>query len=179
MSKFRILRVDDPDPSGMGKRNRLFYTIYGILPVLFVLAVNLGTLHTKYNSIVFLLSVVILGLISFYIIRKIRTDIKNLKTIGELEITQSCLKKRIGDSTTEFNFQSVKELTLTKHIPGTRLKESKSGYFSFILKIEMKDGSVESMVVSDRSADYGQKLSVLETVKTLKKIVPFDVKITT
>jgi hypothetical protein len=179
MGKFRILRVDDPDPSGLGKRNRLLYTIYGALPALFVLAVNLGTMHTKYHSIVFFLSIVILALISFYIIKKVRTDIKNLKSIGEIEITQSCLKKRIGDSMTEYNFQSVNKLTLTKHIPATRIKESKSGYFSFLLKIEMTDGSEESLVVSDRSTDYKQKLSVLETMKTLKKIVPFSVQINT
>lgn len=179
MSRFRIFRVDYYDPVRIGRKNRFLYSIFGAIPSLFVIAINLGTLHSKYHNIIYLVSLLVMALTIFFLLRKIRSDINNLKTIGEIEITQSCLKKKIGDSTTEYNFQFVKELTLTKHMPGTRLRESKSGYFSYILKIEMNDGSEESMVVSDRSVDHDNKLSIAETMKTLKKIVPFEVIINT
>jgi hypothetical protein len=177
MSHFRILRVDHYDPVSIGRKNRILYAIYGVIPSLFVIAVNLQSSHSKNSEIIFLVSILVLGLIIFLLLRKIRSDINNLKTIGEIEITQSGLKKRIGDSLTEYNFKSVKELTLTKHIPATRIKESKSGYFSYILKIVLNDCSEESMVVSDRSVDHNHKLSIAETFKTLKKIVPFKVHI--
>ena len=114
-------------------------------------------------------------MIYFLLLKKVRSNINNLKTIGELEITQSCLKKLIGDSLTEYKFQLIKELRLIRHIPATRIKESKSGYFSYILKITFHDLSDESIVVSDRSIDHNRKLSIKDTMKTLKKIVPFDV----
>jgi hypothetical protein len=179
MSHFGILRVDHYDPVSIGKKNRLLYTIYGVIPTLFIITVNLGSSHSKSSEIILIISFLILGLIIFLLLRKIRSDINNLKTIGEIEITQSGLKKRIGDSLTEYNFQSVKELTLTKHMPATRIKESKSGYFSYILKIVLNDCSEESIVVSDRSLDHNHKLSVADTFKTLKKIVPFEVHINT
>ena len=179
MSHFRILQVDHYDPVSLGRKNRILYTIYGVIPSLIIMSVNLSTLHSKNSGIILFISIPVLGLIIFFLLRKIRSDINNLKTIGEIEITQSGLKKRIGDSLTEYNFKSVKELTLTKHMPATRIKESKNRYFSYILKIVLNDSSEESIVVSDRSLDHSHKLSVADTFKTLKKIVPFEVHINT
>jgi hypothetical protein len=176
MSRFRILRVDHYDPVRLGKRNRLLYTIYGIIPMLFITAFNLVGIGLISDELKILISLPVVILFSVLLLRKVRKNNK-LDIIGEIEITQSALKKKIGDSVTEYKFQSVKELTLTKHMPATRLKESKSGYFSFILKIEFINGHEETLVVSDRSVDYDHKLSVLDTIKTLKKIVPFKVNI--
>ncbi len=176
MSHFKILRVDHHNPASLGKRNRLLYTIYGIIPMLFITAFNLVNKGLISDVLKILISLPVVILFSVLLLRKVRKN-NNLDTIGEIEVTQSGLKKRLGDSLTEYNFQSVKELTLTKHMPATRLKESKSGYFSYILKIEFNDGHEETLVVSDRSVDYNHKLSVLDTIKTLKKIVPFNVQI--
>jgi hypothetical protein len=177
MSHFRILSVDHYDPVSIGKKNRILYVIYGIIPTLFILAFNIGEFASISILPRLLISVPVLSLIYIFLLRKIRADINSVKTIGEIEITQSFLKKRIGDSTEEYYFQSIKELTLSKHLPATRLKESKSGYFSYILKIVFTDGREESLIVSDRSVDHNNKLSIAETVKTLKKIVHFDVQI--
>jgi hypothetical protein len=177
MSRFRILRVDHYDPVSVGRRNRFLYTIYGVIPSLFILSVNLAAMNSKQYDLILFGSLPVLSLIVYFLLKKIRADIKNLKTIGEIEITQSGLKKRIGDSQTDYNFPSVKKLTLTKHMPGTKISESKNRYFSYILKIEQTDGSEESMVVSDRSEDHDHKLSIADTMKTLKKIVPFEVTI--
>lgn len=177
MSHFKILRVDHYDPVSMGKKNRILYTIYGVIPTLFILSFNLGDYGTTSYHTKLIISIPALAIIYFLLIRKVRSDINKLKCIGDIEITQSGLKKRIGDALTEYKFKSVKELTLQKHIPATSRKESKSKYFSYILHMKLTDGSEESIVVSDRSIDHDHKISLLETFKTLKKIVTFEVKI--
>ncbi|HZL76510.1 MAG TPA: hypothetical protein VFB97_02300, partial [Bacteroidales bacterium] len=177
MSRFRILRVDHYDPVKVGRKNRIFYSIYGVIPTLFILAIDIGAMNSKHSNLILYGSMPFLGLILFFLLRKIRSDIKNLKTIGEIEITQSGLKKKIGDSQTDYNFSAIKELTLTKHMPGTKMTESKSRYFSYILKIALKDGFEELMVVSDRSIDHDHKLSIADTMKTLKRIAPIKVNI--
>ena len=176
MSRFRILRIDSSDPVSFGKRNRLLYTIYGIIPFLFMMAFNMGQAFGLTFQNKLLISIPVLALIYFFLLRKVRSNINNLKQIGDLEITQSCIRKRIGDSMSEYYFDSIKSIYLTKHIPATRIRESKSRYFSYILKIVFHDGTEECMVVTDRSVDHNQKISLAVTMKTLKKIVPFDVK---
>jgi hypothetical protein len=175
MSRFRILRLDNFDPVSVGRKNRIMYAIYGAIPSLFIIAFNLGHYGAMSYGLKLGISIPILGLIYFLLLKKMRSTINNLKPIGEIEITQSCLKKRIGDSSTEYNFHIIKELKLIKHIPTTRVKESKSGYFSFIMKIGFYECAEESLIVSDRSVDHDHKLSILGTVKTLKKIAPFNV----
>lgn len=175
MSRFRILRIDHYDPESVGKRNRFLYTVYGLIPTLFILSFNLGHYGTLSYSLRLLISLPLLLLIYFFLLRKMRSSTDNIKTIGELEVTQSGLKKRIGDSVTEYGFHIIKEIRLIKHIPATRVRESKSRFFSYIFKIIFYDRPEESVVVSDRSVDHNQKISITETMKTLKKIAPFNV----
>ncbi len=160
MSRFRILRIDHIDPVVVGRKNRRIYTIYGLIPFLILMTVNMG----QFLGIGFpaRLAIIILFFVLAYflLMKKVRSNIDNIKTIGELEITQTCLKQRIGDSLTEYKFQYIKELRITRHIPATRVRESKSGYFSYILKIIFHDSANESIVVSDRSVDHNQKISI-------------------
>jgi len=128
MSRFRILRVDHYDPVKVGRKNRIFYSIYGVIPTLFILAIDIGAMNSKHSNLILYGSMPFLGLILFFLLRKIRSDIKNLKTIGEIVITQ-------------------------------------------------KDGFGELMVVSDRSIDHDHKLSIADTMKTLKRIAPIKVNI--
>ncbi len=175
MSRFRILRVDSYDPVKVGKRNRLMYLIYATIPFVVLQAVNIFNVIDIKVHIGFLITIPIIGLIYFFLLKKVRSAIKGLKTIGEIEITQSCFRKRLGDSVTEYSFQNIREIVLSKHIPATRLKEGKSRYFSYILKIVLQGGEEEFMVVTDKSTDHNQKMSLADTMKTLKKIVPFEV----
>ena len=177
MSRFRILRVDHYDPVIVGKRNRRLYTVYGIIPGLAIVIFNLINFGSMDFGLKYLISIIVIIPAAIYITVKVRANNANLKPIGEVEITQSGIKKNIGDVITEFNYQSVKELTLTKHMPSTRLAESKGQYYSYILKIESIDGEEDTFVVTDRSIDQNHKLSVLDTIKTLKKIVHFSVVI--
>jgi hypothetical protein len=126
-------------------------------------------------NIIFLACLPVIIMVYFILLKKVRSNTKDLKQIGEIEITQSCLRKWIGDSMTEYSFQIIKELRLTKHLPSTSVKESKGRYFSYILKINLGDRPEESLIASDRSIDHKNKMSLAETMKTLKKIVPFNV----
>jgi hypothetical protein len=179
MSHFSILRVDHYDPVVVGKRNRRLYTVYGIIPGLMLVAFNLSSIGSMSFGLKYLISAPVILIAAVLIVIKVRKNNENLKPIGEVEITQSCLKKRIGDSVTEIDYRIVKELTLSKHMPSTRLAEIKGRYFSYLLKIESIDGEEETLVVADRSIDQNHKLSVLDTIKTLKKIVHFSVIIDT
>jgi len=179
VSRFKILRVDSYDPVKVGKRSRIMYIIYATIPFIVLQAINIINVLEVNMNIGLLITIPLIGLIYYFLLKKVRSTINGLKTIGEIEVTQSCLRKRIGDSMTEYSFHIIKELYLTKHIPATRLKDSKSRYFSYILKIVLTSGEEESMVVSDRSVDHNNKISVLDTFKTLKKLVPFGVIIET
>jgi len=175
MSNFRILRIDHYDPVSVGKKNRFIYAIYGIIPTLFFLLFNLAGIGGLSYAHSLFISIPLLILIFILLLKKLRSAVDNLKTIGSLEITQSCLKKKLGDVTAEYSYQLIEEIKLVKHIPATRIRESKSGYFSYIFTIVFHNKEEELLVISDRSLDHNHKISLAETMKTLKKIVPFKV----
>jgi len=175
MSRFRIHRIDHYDPVKAGRKYRIIYAICVLIPFIFLNAFQfLMGLNLNFNTI-FLASLPVIIMVYFILLKKVRSNTKNMKQIGEIEITQSCLRKWIGDSVTEYNFQLLKELRLTKHLPSTSIKESKGRYFSYILKIVLIDSNEESLIVSDRSVDHNHKMSLADTMGTLKKIVHFDV----
>jgi len=177
MSRFRILRVDYYDPQITGKKTRFLHTIYILIPFFIMTAFNLGQLFGMGYLLTIIILIPFLLLIWIFLIRKVRSEIKNLKTIGEIEITKSGIRKRLGDATYDYNYQIIKCLHLSKHIPATRIMESKTRYFSYILKIILWNKQEELLVVSDRSLDHNHKISLAETMRTLKKIVPFEVTI--
>lgn len=177
MSRFNILRIDHYDPAAVGRRNRIIFTIYGIIPTLFITLINLGNIWEKSLTFRLAISLPILVIIYIFLLWKLRSTINKIKPIGDIEITRSLIRKRLGDSITEFQFDLIKQIRLSKHLPATRMRESKSGYFSYILKIVFHDLPDDTIVVSDRSIDHNHKISISDTIKTLKKIVPFEVLI--
>lgn len=106
---------------------------------------------------------------------KLRSDNNKIKTIGEIEFTQSGINKRIGDSSISYPFTSIKKMVIQKHIPSVTIRDSRSGFFSYILGITFNDSQQEHLIVSDRPIDRKGNLSITETFKTLKKICPIDV----
>jgi hypothetical protein len=175
MSRFRIHRIDHYDPVKVGRKYRIIYSICVLTPIAFMNLVQLFmNLDLNINAISLACLPVII-MVYFILLKKVRSNAKGMKQIGEIEITQSCLRKWIGDSVTEYSFQLIKELRLTKHLPSTSIKESKGRYFSYILKISLIDSTEESFIVSDRSVDHNHKMSLADTMGTLKKIVHFDV----
>jgi hypothetical protein len=175
MSRFRIHRIDHYDPARIGKKYRIIYLICVLIPFIFMNAFQiLMGLNLNFNTI-FLASLPVIIMVYILLLRKVRSNTRDIKQIGEIEITQSCLRKWIGDSMTEYSFHNIKELRLIKHLPSTSVKESKGRYFSYILKICLADSKEESLIVSDWSIDHNHKISLADTMKTLKKIVHFDV----
>jgi hypothetical protein len=177
MSRFRIYQVDHFDPQILGRKKRRLFVIYSILTPLTIMAFNaLG--QTKVNFL--LLPIIVLTIstgIYLFLYYKLKNEPRKLKTIGDIEFTRTVIKKRIGDSITEYNLQSIKRLELERHLPSVTAKDSKSRYFSYILRIIFNNSSTESLVVSDKPIDMRQNLSIVETMKTLKKIIQPEISI--
>ena len=102
---------------------------------------------------------------------KLKSDLKRIRTIGDIEFTRSCIRKRIGDSFTEYEFRTIEKLELQKHIPSIDSAGGKNGYFSYILTIIFSNSSSESLIISERAIENRQTLSITNTMKTLKKII--------
>jgi hypothetical protein len=110
---------------------------------------------------------------------KIKSEKKLIKIIGEIEFTRTLIRKRIADSVTEYDYQSIESIELERHIPSDTVKESKTGYFSYIIKIIFTDSRMEMLVISDRPVDNKYDISIVETMKTLKKIIYPEISIIT
>jgi hypothetical protein len=176
MSRFKIYQVDHYNPELLGKRIKRLTIIMGSIYSLFLLTLQIGIniLHTNADLGLFT-AIPFLGLYIYLYIR-ITKRLKRIKTIGDIEFTRTGIRKRIGDSITEYDFQTIEQLELLKHIPAVNRTSTKSGYFSYILRIVFNNSSSESLIISDKPTDK-RNLSIVETMNTLKKIIQPEVKI--
>ena len=178
MSKYRIYRIDHHDPRLIGKRKRQVAIVYAIMsPVFIVIFMLLHELIDIGFLILLLGSIPIIGGFYLYLYLKLKSDNRKIKTIGDIEFTQTGIKKHIGDSISEYSYQSIKSIELQKYIPAATITESKSGYFSYLLSITFQDLHKETIVISDLSTEKGQDLSITDTIKTLKKITQTEIMI--
>lgn len=178
MSRYKIYQINHYDPKIVGKKKRRLAVFYGALFSIFYLVFHICVyiLNIK-NSIMFLtLGPLVLGLY-IWLHYKLKSDLKRIKTIGDIEFTRKSIKKRIGDSITEYEFRSIEKIELLKHIPAITSGGGKIGYFSYILNIIFINSSTESLVVSDRPTDKRLNLSIVDTMKTLKKIIQPQINI--
>jgi hypothetical protein len=178
MSSFRIYQINHPDPVKLGRTKRKQVFLYGGLSVIYFALLQFSVIifQSNFNLVFFTLSPAIL-VIAIYFNKKLKSDLKQIKTIGDIEFTRSGIKKRIGDSLTEYEFTSIEKLELQRHIPAVTPRDSKSGYFSYILKIVFANDLTESLVVSDKPVDKRLDLSITDTLKTLKKIINTEIDI--
>jgi len=171
MSKYKIYRVDHHDPVWIGKRRRRLNLVFAALAILsaplMIIIHDLFKIGIGETNLI-----LIITLWGFYLLLylKLKSENKNIKTIGDIEFTRTCIIKRIGDSLTETTYDSIYSVELQKHIPALTIKESKSGFFTYILSIYFKDSRKETLIVSDRPSGKLQDLSITETIKTLKKL---------
>jgi hypothetical protein len=145
------------------------------MTLMIVYQIGINTLHIHYLIILSTLPLILA--FSFYLNSRLKADLKKIETIGELEFTRNCIKKRLGDIYFEYDFQLIKKIELRKHIPGLSPEDNKSGNFSYILKIVFKDSMSELLVVSDRPIEKKQDLSIVETLRTLKKNIQPEITI--
>jgi hypothetical protein len=172
MSRYKIYQIDHYDPKKVGKKKRrlavLYSALFSIAYLIFHVCVY--SLDIKPSVMFVTLVPLVLGLY-IWLYYKLKYDLKRIKTIGDIEFTRSSIKKRIGDSLTEYDFRSIEKLELQKHIPSVNAGGGKTGYFSYILTIIFINSSSESLIISERPADTRQNLSIENTMKTLKKIL--------
>jgi len=176
MSKYRIYRIDHPDPVWIGKRRRRMNVLFSIMSFVFLLIYLF--IHEIFNiRFLLLYPFTILIILGFYLYfyRKLKAENQKIVTIGDIEFTRTCVIKHIGDSSTEFNYDSLLNIELTKHIPAINSAESKSGFLTYILSFNFKDAHIENLVVSDRPLEKRRDLSITETIKTLRKLTSVDI----
>jgi hypothetical protein len=144
MSKYRIYQIDHPDPPAIGRRKRVIAGIYAISSPVFVLTINIslnGLNIEIYKIMIFCVLPFLILYLGLYL--KLRSDNRKIKTIGEIEFTQTAINKRLGDSSISLPYSLIRKLEIQRHIPSVTIKESNSGFFSYILGITFVDSCKE------------------------------------
>jgi hypothetical protein len=178
MSKYKILRCNDKDPKKIRKQNRRLIIVFSIVYILIFLTSNLK-IFAKQFLILNTLTPVILILITVFLIKKIRKQSKQMLQIGTMEFTKSSIKIEIEDFKTEYHFDSVQKIEVEKHLQAVTVFESKSGYLTYILKIIHQNLKTDHFILSDRSIDFGQKMGLIDTLRTLQRIAHTNIVIST
>jgi hypothetical protein len=175
MSKYRIYRVDNADPRRLGRRKRLLFSLYSILTPLASIALN--SIDEIGGNFLMVLLVVLPVTTALYLLLYFKLKNNRFETIGEIEFTTGSIIKKLGDATTRYDYRDVKGIELEKHIPSVTARESKSGFFSYILKIDFLNAPSVSIIVSDKPTDKDRNLSITETLGTLKKLIAAEIRI--
>lgn len=177
MSSFKIYQIDHPDPTKPGRKSRIMFTLFSSLVLATWTIFNISmAIHNKL-TLLFLLFLPVVILIFVLYLLKLKRETKKIKVIGEIEFTTSLLRKRIGDSLTEYNYKTIKEIEIKKHIKDSSAIDLQKGYYSYILKIIFTDTRSESIVISNKSIDLRKKLTIIETLKSLKKMTKLEIKL--
>jgi hypothetical protein len=171
MSRYKIYQIDHYDPKLVGKKKRRLAVLYGALFSISYIIFHICIYIFNIKSFIMFstLTPLVLGLY-VWIYYRLKSDLKRIKTIGDIEFTRTTIKKRIGDSITEYEFRSIEKIQLQKHIPSINAGMGKTGYFSYILTIIFKNSASESLIISERPVGNSHNLSIGNTLNTLKKI---------
>ncbi len=180
MSQFRIYQIDHFDPKYLGIKMRriiAYSAVISTIPVLFFV-LSLKILNIDFTILyIILLATLICFNLFFYLLLK--SNFKNIKAIGDIEFTRTGIIKRIADSTTDYQFSSIRKIELDKHLPNVNIGGSLSHNFTYILKINFINSASESLVVSDKPINKKLNISIVETMKTLRKISQTEITINT
>ena len=179
MSSFRIYQIDHFDPKMVGRNVRRQIVLYAALSPILVLIFAIFLMAFKMS--IELLLIIFIPLIGFYIyyFTKLGSKIKKIKSIGEIEFTRTSIREKIGDSITEYKFQTVRKFELQKHLPTVGLSGNLSENFTYILKIIFLNSSSESIVVSSLPTNTRLNITIVDTMKTLKQIIEPEITIET
>jgi hypothetical protein len=176
MSKYKIYRIDHHDPIWIGKRRKRMNIMFSIMSFVFLLIylVIIEIFNIRFALLYPATMLIITGFYYFFY-RKLKAENQKILAIGDIEFNKTNIVKRLGDSCTKFHYDSIKSIELQRHIPALNASESKSGFSTYILKIDFKDFHVENLVVSDRPLGEFHDLSITDTIKTLKRLISTDV----
>jgi hypothetical protein len=171
LSKFRIYRADTADPKEVSRRNKKFYMAYVFLGLLVILTSNIHSdSGNKGSTLIIHISLGIMILIAILLLFEMKRQSKALIKIGILEFTRSSVTKRIGDLISSCRYEDIIRIEIERHLRAISVGSSKTGSLTHIIRIVNKDLSEENFVISDRSVDFGQKISIHDTLKTIKNI---------
>jgi hypothetical protein len=148
------------------------YMAYGFLSLLVMLTVNVHiNSDDKKLGVFFLVILGILIVAAIWMILEMKRQSKALMKIGILEFTRSSVTKTIGDLRSSCTYDNIVKIEIERHLRALSVFSSKTGSLTHIIKIVHKDMTEENFVISDISMDFGQKISILETLKTLRRSV--------
>jgi hypothetical protein len=172
MSKFKIYRIDLKDPKIIGRQNKRLIFGYSILSLLTMLMINSHILRREHNisRMAYFAILSSLILITLYFVFKIKRQLKQIKNIGTLEFTKTSIRKEIKDLRSEYPLDKIFRIELEKHIKAISVFGNKRGYMTYIIKIINLDSQEDQFVISELSSDFQQKISIIDTLKTLEKI---------
>ncbi|HVN58110.1 MAG TPA: hypothetical protein VMT63_07430 [Bacteroidales bacterium] len=102
---------------------------------------------------------------------------KSLQKIGVLELTKTCINKEIGDLVTKHRYDEIVKLELEDYFRDVTVSLRKSNSLTKSLKIFFKNQTEEVLIISSKSLDFKQKISVVDSLNTLKKITEIDIRI--
>ncbi len=109
-----------------------------------------------------------------FAIYKMRKQSNDLIPIGTLEFTKTSIKKEIGSLTMTYYYNSILKIEAEKYLRDFSISSNDSGSFTFTIKITNKDLSLDNIIISNRSADFRQKILFIDTFKTIKSMTGLD-----
>ena len=177
MSSYRIYQSNHSDPKLAGKKLRR-QAILSVSSIFILLQIFLvfTTVFKISEAKLLPFFLPLLGLFIYYSFQ-LGSKIRNLKIIGEIDFSRTGIRKRLGDSLTEYQFQTIQKFELQKHLPVVGLSGTLSDNFTYILKINFLNSSSESMIVSSRPIDPKSNICIVETMKTLKRFIKSEITI--
>jgi hypothetical protein len=177
MSKYKIYRAESSNPKEIGRRNKKLYIVYTIAFFLLLLIINLYfKFKNELNSLFLYFSILIVFIcFTAFIIYKLRKQVNNLKTIGTLEFTKTCIKKEIGDLSTTYNYDNMLQIEVEIYLRDLSIFSNKYGSSIYILKITNKNSLQDNFIVSNMSIDFRQKIGIIDTLNTVKLLTGLDV----
>ena len=179
MSQFRIYQIDHFDPKYVGQNvRRQIILITIVTTTIYIVSATILALLKLNIMLSLFLPAPIFGLL-LYRILKLAAKQNKMKSIGEIEFTRSTIKKKIGDSITEYDFQSIEKIELLKHLPAINIFSSLYDNFTYIINIIFYDSQTVSLIVSNFPIDNRINISIVDTIKTLKKFIKAEIEIET
>jgi len=179
MSQFSIYQIDHFDPKIIGQNVRRKIIVNTLLTsAIFLICVTILIILRIDIMLSIFLPTPIFGLL-FYQILKLGSKQKKIKIIGDIEFTRTSIKKKIGDSITEYDFQSIKRIELLKHLPTIDIGGTLYDNFTYILNIIFYNSQSVSLIVSNVPIDKRLNISIVDTMKTLKKFIEPEIIIET
>ena len=179
MSKYRIYRANVSDPKQTGKKNKWLFSAYIVLIFLLFQIPNYTQLlnHKKFSWVGYILFYGIIIIIIVLIFRKLRHMSNSLEKIGIIELTRNNIKKEIGDLKTIYKYDEILKIELEVYIRDVTISWNKTSTLTHLLKITHMDFTADNLIVSDKSIDFKQKISIGDSLKTLKAIKGLNILI--